>query len=86
MVVCLEEIKPWITNEADKAEFMRMRSPDVDETQEEMENGQQHPLTPEEKLMEQEFWKPIDDEIRADQAREAEERKQKLAKKQQQQQ
>ena len=72
--VFAEEVKPWVEDPAFRAEVAETQSPNFGETREEMLRTTPIPPTDAEKAAEEAFWKPIDEEIAADQKREAEER------------
>ena len=74
LVVLNEDVKPWIDSAEETALYLKRQSPNFGETREQMLRGKPLPLTPNEKAAEEAFWKPIDEEIAAEQKKEAEER------------
>lgn len=76
VVLMNEEVKPWEAPSAEQqAQYDQLASPNFGQSFEQFKTGKTAQLTPEEQAQIDAFWKPIDEEIRADQARELEERK-----------
>jgi hypothetical protein len=76
VVLMNEEVRPWEkpSDEA-LAQYAQVASGNFGQDPEQFKTGKPQQLTKEEQAAVDEFWKPIDEEIRADQAREAEERR-----------
>lgn len=76
VVLLNEEVRPWeAPSAAELAEYQELASPNMGQDPEQFKTGRPPVITPEEQRQIDEFWAPIDEEIRADQAREAEERR-----------
>lgn len=74
MVVMNEELKPWVEDPQFLAERAAVETPNFGETLEEMKAKTPKPWSEAEQAKVDAFWKSIDEEIAADQKREAEER------------
>jgi hypothetical protein len=82
VVLMNEEVKPWEKPDAEiLKQYQQLASPNFGQDPAQFATGKPAELTKEEAQAVEEFWKPIDEEIRQDQAREAEERAQRRGQK-----